>query len=188
MRYVVASVLALVALPLSASAQAGEEGATSEPDQQEPALSDHSPGHEGGLSPRLHKRTQRNWDPSAYDVRSDPRPRIQYTSAPQKPTRPKLAPGIGLGVSIASLVGGAAMVSVGVFQRYCISFGEEACETPKSSGVLIGTGAALTVFGFIGTIVSGIAFRDSEGARVKAPSQGNARRVQWDRAQSRVVF
>ena len=191
-------VLTLAVLPLSVSAQDGEEGATSEPiaeerssepAPEEPALQlqlDEA-GVEGGLSPRLRKRTQRHWDPSAYDVRSDPRPRIQYTSAPQKPTRPKLAPGIGLGVSIASLVGGVAMMSVGVSQRFCISFGEP-CDTPRSSGVLIGTGAALTVFGLLGTIVSGVAFRDSEGASAKAPSQRNARRVQWDPAQSRLVF
>jgi hypothetical protein len=172
----------LVALPLSATAQLAEEGATPEPNLQEPALSDHSPGDEGGLSPRLRKRTQRNWDPSAYDVQGDPRPSIQYTSAPQKPTRPKLGPGIGLGISIASLVGGVAMMSVGVSQRFCISFGEP-CDAPRSSGVLIGTGAALTVFGLLGTIVSGVAFRNSEGARAKAPSQRNARRVQWDLAQ-----
>jgi len=180
-------VLTLAVLPLSVSAQDGEEGATPEPNLQEPALSDHSPGDEGGLSPRLRKRTQRNWDPSAYDVRSDPRPRIQYTSAPQKPIRPKLAPGIGLGVSIASLVGGVAMMSVGVSQRICISFGDP-CYAPSSSGVLIGTGAALTVGGLLGTIVSGVAFRDSEGARAKAPSQRNAHRVQWDLARSRLVF
>ena len=189
MRYLVGfvCVMALVALPQSASAQADEEGATSEPNLEEPALSDHSPGDEGGLSPRLRKRTQRNWDPSAYDARGDPRPSIQYTSAPQKTARPKLAPGIGLGVSIASLVGGLAMMSVGVSQRICISFGEP-CYVPSSSSVLIGTGAALTVFGIIGTVVSGVAFKDSGRARARTPSQRNARRVQWDLETSRVVF
>jgi len=184
---VAAMLAALCGLPESATAQLAEEGATPEPNLQEPALSDHSPGDEGGLSPRLRKRTQRNWDPSAYDVRDDPRPRIQYTSAPQKTARPKLAPGIGLGVSIASLVGGLAMMSVGVSQRICISFGEP-CYVPSSSSVLIGTGAGLMVGGLIGTIVSSVALKDSERARAKTPSQRNARRVQWDPAQSRVVF
>jgi hypothetical protein len=189
MRYLIGFVfvVALGISPLSATARAGEEGATSEPNLQEPALSDHSPSGEGGLSPRLRKRTQRNWDPSAYDARGDPRPSIQYTSAPQKTARPKLAPGIGLGVSIASLVGGLAMMSVGVSQRIFNCFGEP-CYAPSSSSVLIGAGAALTVGGLIGTIVSSVALRDSERNRAKAPSQRNARRVQWDPAQSRIMF
>jgi hypothetical protein len=189
MRYLVgfAVLVALGISPLSATAQAGEEGATSEPNLQEPALSEHSPGDEGGLSPRLRKRTQRNWDPSAYDPGGDPRPSIQYTSAPRQPARPKLAPGIGLGVSIGSLVGGLAMMSVGVSQRIFICF-VEPCYAPSSSSVLIGAGAGLTVGGLIGIIVSSVALRDGERNRAKAPSQRNARRVQWDLAQSRVVF
>jgi len=186
LRFVLA--LAFVASPLSVGAQEGEEGMTPKPSAEEPALSDHSPGDEGGLSPRLRKRTQRNWDPSTYDARGDPRPTIQYTSAPpKKPARPQLAPGIGLGVSIASFVGGLTMVGVGVSQRFCISLAEP-CETPGSSSVLIGTGAALTVGGLVGTIVSGIALSQSERTRAKAPSQRNVRRVQWDLARSGLVF
>jgi len=139
---VAAMLAASCALPQSATAQLAEEG---------------------GLSPRLRKRTQRSWDPSAYDVRGEPRPMVQYPSAPQKPSRPMLAPGIGLGVSVASFVGGLVMVGVGVSQSFCISFGEP-CETPRSSPVLIGTGAVLTVGGLIGTIVSGIVIRDRRHA------------------------
>lgn len=192
MRYLVGFVfvlaVALVAAPLGASAHDAERGATPEPSAEGPAGSEDSPADEGGLSPRLRKRTQRNWDPSAYDAQGAPRPSIHYTSAPpRKPARPQLAPGIGLGVSIASFVGGLAMVGVGVSQRFCISFGEP-CETPGSSGVLIGTGAVLSVGGLIGTIASGIALSDSERARAKAPKQRNERRVQWELAQSRLVF
>mgnify|MGYP001550608516 FL=1 len=190
MRYVVVLVLAMafVAAPLGANAQEADHGTTPEPSVEEPAVSDDSAGNEGGLSPRLRNRTQRNWDPSAYDVSGDSRPIIQYTAAPpKKPARPQLAPGIGLGVSIASLVGGLAMVGVGVTQGICISFGEP-CETPASSSVLIGTGAVLSVGGLIGTIVSGIALSDSERAGAKAPKQRNVRRLQWDLGQSRLVF
>jgi len=79
LRFVLA--LAFVASPLSVGAQEGEEGMTPKPSAEEPALSDHSPGDEGGLSPRLRKRTQRNWDPSTYDARGDPRPTIIHLRA-----------------------------------------------------------------------------------------------------------
>ncbi|MGB5350881.1 MAG: hypothetical protein WBM96_19455 [Polyangiales bacterium] len=190
MRYFVGfvCVLALAAVPLSVSAQQKEEGATPEPDQQEPARMDESSDDEGGLSPRLRKRTQRNWDPTAYD--------IHYTSKPEKPGRtprakksrnPALAPGIGLGVSMGCFIGGLAMVGVGASQAFCISFGEP-CETPRSSPALIGTGAVLTVGGLIGIIVSGIELRNSDRRGSKAPSHRSARRVQWDSGTSRLVF
>ena len=190
MRYVVDRVWAwpFGAAPLAAMATEADHGTTPDPCVVEPDVSDDLAGNEGVLSPRICNRTQRNWDPSAYDVSGDSRPIIQYTAAPpKKPARPQLAPGIGLGVSIASLVGGLAMVGVGVTQGICISFGEP-CETPASSSVLIGTGAVLSVGGLIGTIVSGIALSDSERAGAKAPKQRNVRRLQWDLGQSRLVF
>lgn len=185
---VAAMLVALCALPQRASAEGVEEGTTPEPDLQEPAQMDGSSDDEGSLSPRLRKRTQRNWDPTAYD--------IHYTSKSKKPGRtprakksrnPALAPGIGLGVSMGCFIGGLAMVGVGASQAFCISFGEP-CETPRSSPVLIGTGAVLTVGGLIGIIVSGIELRNSDRRSSKAPSHRSARRVQWDSGASRLVF
>ena len=56
MRYLVGLVLALalMAPPLSVSAQAGEMEAPSEPNLEEPAAPTEPAGDEGGLSPRLH--------------------------------------------------------------------------------------------------------------------------------------
>jgi len=65
----VATMLAgMWALPQSASAQPGEEGTTPEPTLQEPTPSAEPPSKEGGLSPRVRKRTRKQWDPSVYDV------------------------------------------------------------------------------------------------------------------------
>jgi hypothetical protein len=87
------------------------------------------------------------------------------------------------------------MVGVGASQAFCVSFGEP-CETPRSAPVLIGTGAALTVGGLIGTIVSGMALAghtnmariDHEPTQGKAQHPRKARRVQWDRSRSQFVF
>jgi hypothetical protein len=170
------------------SAQVGEEGATPEPTLEEPAPAAESSGEEGGLSPRLRERARKNWDPSAYDIKYTSRPEEpSRTSRAREPSHPALAPGIGLGVSIASLVGGLAMMSVGVSQRIVICF-VEPCYAPSSSSVLIGAGAGLTVGGLIGIIVSSVALRDSERRRSKAPSHRAARWVQWDSGTSRLVF
>ena len=184
---------------LSASAQVSEGGAPAESSLDEAATSDDSRDDEGGLSPRLRKRTQRNWDPSTYDVREDPRPGVRYTSVPRESTRRKLppsaGPSIGLALSVPAFVGGLVMVGVGASQAFCISFGEP-CETPRSAPVLIGTGAALTVGGLIGTIVSGMELAghtnmariDNEATQAKAQHPRKARRVQWDHRRAQFVF
>lgn len=181
-------VVTLCALPQSASAELAEEGDTPEPSLQESAPTAESSGDEAGLSPRLRERTRKNWDPTAYD--------IHYTSTPKKPGRaprakkkrnPALAPGIALGVSMGAFVGGLVMVGVGASQAFCISLGEP-CETPRSSAVLIGTGAVLTVGGLVGTIVSAVELSDRDRRSAKAPSRRTARRVKWDSGSSRLVF
>ena len=183
-----AMLAALCVLPQSVSAQVAEEGAAPEPTLEEPAPAAESSGEEGGLSPRLHERTRKNWDPSAYEIQYTPRPKEpSHTSRARKPRNPALAPGIALGVSLVSLGGGLAMVTVGVSQRICISF-VEPCYTPSSSAVLIGTGAALTLGGLVGTIVSSVALRDVERRRSKAPNHRAARWVKWDSETSRLVF
>jgi hypothetical protein len=63
MRYLVGFVfvLALVASPLSVSAQAEKEGATSEPNVEEPTALSEASAEEGGLSPRQRRRTRDKW-------------------------------------------------------------------------------------------------------------------------------
>jgi len=178
----VAAMLAgLWALPQSASAQPDEEGMTPEPNLQEPAPSTEPSREEGGLSPRVRKRTRQQWDPSVYDV--------QPTSRRRTPTHPGLAPGIGLGVSVAAFAGGIAMVAIGMSEKICISFGEP-CSEPAWAGPVLGTGVFLMIGGVAGIIASSIALRDTARERTssKAPSHRKARRAKGDSRSTRLVF
>jgi hypothetical protein len=172
---------ALAALPQSASAQAGEEGTTPEPNLQEPTPSAEPSSKEGGLSPRVRKRTRQQWDPNVYDV--------QPTSKRKTRSRPGLGPGIGLGVSLAALGGGIAMVAIGTSELICISFGDP-CSHPDWAGPVLGTGVVLMIGGFAGIIGSSIALADTTGHRTssRAPNHRKGRRAKWDLGTSRVVF
>ena len=188
MRYVFICVCALVGgSPLATSAQVVEEGVTPNGNPGETERSDDSLGDDGGLSPRVRKRTQEKWDRSTYDVRYAP---VSQESSPRR-LAPGTGPSVGLAVSVASIMGGAVMVGVGVSQRFCFtSLGEPDC-APRSSGPLIGAGSVLMVGGLIGTIVSATALADQSGGRWShgnSRSQGSARRLQWNRARSRVEF
>ena len=171
----------LWALPQSASAQAEEAATDSEPTLQEPPPSAEPSRDEGGLSPRVRKRTRQQWDPSVYEVPT--------TSRRETRSHPALGAGIGLGISVVSLVGGIAMVVVGVSGRICISFGEP-CTEPDWVAPVLGTGAILSVGGLVGIVASSIALGDSDHGRagLKEPKHGRARRVQWDPGASRLVF
>ena len=190
----VATMLAgLWTLPQSASAQLDEEATTPEPNLQEPAPSTEAPSNEGGLSPRVRKRTRKQWDPNAYDVqptskrktRGDVRP----TSKRKTHSRPGLGPGIGLGVSLAVFGGGIAMVVIGTSELICISFGDP-CSHPDWAGPVLGTGVVLMIGGIAGIIVSSTELADSTGHRTssRAPKHRKERRAKWDSKTSRLVF
>jgi len=170
----IATMLAgLWTLPQSASAQPGEEATTPEPTLQEPTPSAESSSKEGGLSPRVRKRTRKQWDPSVYDVQP-------YS---------RQAPGIGLGISLAAFGGGIAMAAIGTSELICISFGEP-CSRPAWAAPVLGTGVLLMIGGLAGTIASSIELARTTGHRTSsmAPNHRKGRRAKWDSKTSRLVF
>jgi hypothetical protein len=160
----------LVALPQSASAQAGEADTTSEPNLQEPAPSSEPAPEEPALQLKL--------DDAGVEV--VPTADGFYILEPTE-LRGGRARGakIGLGVSAGFLVVGAVMTAVGF-----TSFDFESSLAP------LWTGVAFMVGGSVGLIVSGVMLRGSnrKPRRQKEAHCGTPRRAQWDLAQSRLVF
>jgi hypothetical protein len=205
MRYLVGfvCVVALVALPQSASAQAGEEGATS----SEPAR------EEGGLSPRVRKRTRQKWDPHVYEVPSsepateEPALQLQLDDAgvgvvPPPPRTPdgytveemelrvKRAK-IGFGVSGVAFFAGVMMgfVAMANWESCFLAWGE--CpEDPDWVAPVGWTGLTLAMGGLVGMAVSGVRLAKNKRARewLRQTHYGTPRRAQWDLARSRLVF
>ena len=98
-------VLACVVVPLGASAQVGEEGAT--PD---PILEPSAPSDPTGLSPRLRERTRRNWDPDTYDI-SLSRPATGVPAPRKRGLDARQRAAIGLGVSLVAFGAGIGMTT-----------------------------------------------------------------------------
>jgi hypothetical protein len=169
MRFVLAMALAaLVALPQSASAQAGEEGTTPEQNLEEPAL-------------------QLELDDAGVSVTpSPPRTADGYTLE-EMDVRVRRAR-IGLGFSVVAFIGGVGMATAG-------GAGSAFCAEPPSCprgwvrpvGI---TGALLAVGGIVGIGVSGRKLRRRKRDRdsLRQAHYGRPPRVQWDLAQSRFVF
>ena len=185
MRYLLGfvCVLALAALPLGASAQAGEEGATPEPDQQEPAPSAEPAPEEPALQLKL--------DDAGVEVaRTPPRTPDGYTLEEMN-VRVKRAK-IGLGISA-----GVYAVGGGLFMGYiygCVVplFGDPTNESATDSrcNALLGTGVTLGAVSLAGIITSGVLLARRKRARreLKQAHYGTLRRVQWDLARSALVF
>jgi hypothetical protein len=119
---------------------------------------------------------------------------------------------IGFGVSVGAFVGGLVMMGVALPNATLVCVFE--CEpTPDWVGPVGGIGAILAVGGLVGMIVSGITLGRSQkeprrlepmspddltGAKLRQRQRelrnlreahyGTPRRVQWDPAQSRLVF
>jgi hypothetical protein len=175
MRYLVGFVfvLGLMASPLSVSAQDGEEGATSEPNLEEPAASSEPADEEGDLSgERGH--------PEAF---ADPASEPPSASKGQEHGRHRMHPaGIVFLPMTGVTVVGAVLVGVGM--------------TRPSTGDLnrdiapVAAGAALMMIGGVGMIISGAVWakRTRQGRRLKEARYGRPRRAKWDLAQSQVVF
>ena len=161
----------LVALgisPLSATAQAGEEGATSKPDLQEPAP------EEPALQLKL--------DDAGVDVVPSPPRTVDGYTLEEMELRVRRAK-IGLWSTAGATVLGGVMAGA---SWNCMGGRtlEDACWGPFLSGAFIGFSGA------VGMIVTGtlLAHRKRTLRGWEEAHYGRPRRVQWDLAQSRLVF
>ncbi|KPK66326.1 MAG: hypothetical protein AMS21_02645 [Gemmatimonas sp. SG8_38_2] len=183
MRYLIGFVLALalVASPLSVSAQDAEEGTAPEPSAGESAPPSEPAPEEPSLQLQL--------DDAGVQVAS-PAPRTPdgYTLEEME-HRVKRAK-IGLGVS-----GGIYAVGMG------LSFGGLACAdnapsdefiniVPGRCYALLGTGSVLGLGGLVGMIVSGVRLARHKRDRnwLRRAQYGQLHHIQWDLAQSRFLF
>jgi hypothetical protein len=159
-------------LPLSASAQDAEQGTTSEPNLQEPAPSSEPAPEEPALQLKL--------DSAGVEVVPSPLRTVDGYTLEEMDVRVRRA-GIGLGFSGAVLVIGGVMVGIGAADADTL--------TGEYLGPLVG-GAILTIGGLVGTIITGrmLAKRKRDRDRLQEAHYEGPRRVQWDLAQSRVVF
>jgi hypothetical protein len=200
MRLVLAMVLAgLAALPLSARAQDTDVAATSQHKPEESTLSDEPVSDEGTLSPRVRKRTRQRWDPDTYELRLDSSGlSLSPPPAPRQKTDARLLhyrQGVivsCLFVGIGGVLIGFGAVSLRKWQE------EESLDSsfdfdlfpPGGTFALLTFGAVAALGGFIGAAVSGskLGARKRKLRELQAAHRGNPPRVQWDLAQSRVVF
>jgi len=165
---------ALVALPQNTSAQDIEEGATPEPTAEEPAPSSEPAPEEPALKLEL--------DAAGVDVApSPPRTADGYTLEEME-LRVKRAK-IGLWSTAGATILGGVMIGA---SWQCMSGRtfEDACWGPFLSGAVIGFS------GGVGMIVTGalLGVRKRKLRELQQAHYGTPRRVQWDLAQSRVVF
>ncbi len=162
----------LAALPFTASAQAGEEDTTSEPNLEASAPPSEPAPQEPALELEL--------DAAGVDVApSPPRTPDGYTLEEME-VRLRRAK-IGLGVSAGVMVLGGVLMGVAA-PNVNIMTGEDLG--------LFGAGMFLAFGGLVGTIVSGgmHAHRRRQRRELLEADHGKPHRVQWDLAQSRLVF
>jgi hypothetical protein len=159
-------------VPANASAQAGEEGATSEPNLQEPAPSSEPASEEPALKLKV--------DDAGVGVAPGYPPRFD-----EQELRVKQAE-VGFLVSTGVFGAGALLVIVAGI------VGAEHFASGKSTDWVdpaVIAGAALLVGGAAGMIASGVVRRKAKRKlRELQRAHYGPHRVQWDLAQSRVVF
>ena len=168
-------VCALGVVPLSASAQGGEEGATFEQNLQEPAPEE----------PALQLKLD---DAGVEVVPSPPRTADGYTLE-EMDVRVRRAR-LGLGFSaVATTVVGPLLIFVGAAASFG-SCSSEPCSPDPLVPALYAAGALVTVGGLVGMGVSGskLRRRKRDRDRLRQAHYGRPPRVQWDLAQSRLVF
>jgi hypothetical protein len=182
MRYLVGFVVvvALVASPLSVSAQAGEEGTTVQPSAEEPAPSSEPASKEPALQLQL--------DSAGVDVvPSPPRTADGFTLEEMELRVKRARTGlivsagvyvIGLAVAIPGAVGDCGYVYYGY------------ATPPARCDPLLYTGSTLTFLGVVGMITSGVMLRRRKRDRnwLRQAQRTTPRRAQWDLARSRLVF
>jgi hypothetical protein len=175
-------VCALAALPQSASAQAGAEGETTEPNLQEPAPSSEPAPEEPALQLKLD-------DAGVGVTPSPPRTADGYTLEEME-LRVQRAR-IGRWSSAGAFVVGTGMAFGALGAAFNCSLASPPCSSPPGWVAPVGwTGMVLMVGGISGMIASGILVRRRKRDRdsLRAAHYGTPRRVQWDLARSRVVF
>jgi hypothetical protein len=157
-------------LPQSASAQAEEAATTSEPAPEAPAL-------------------QIELDTAGVDVvPSPPRTADGYTLEEME-LRVRRAK-IGLGSSFAALAVGGMLFGISYSQlRYGVVC-TDPCQEVAWAGVVRVTGVTLMAGGFVGMLACGVMLGIRKRGRdsLRDAHYGTPRRVQWDLAQSRLVF
>jgi hypothetical protein len=168
-------VLALAALPLSVSAQAGEEG--TEPSAEEPALPSEPALEEPALQLKLD-------DAGVEVVPSPPRTADGYTL--EEMERRVMLAKLGVGVS-------AVPIFVGALLAASTAFSPLAPRTPEeqtSDRRLQYAGAALAAGGAASMVAMGIVLgvRKRKLRSLQEADYGRSHRVQWDLARSRLVF
>ena len=185
MRYVVGFVfvLGLVSAPLAVSAQAGEEGATPEPNLEEPAPSAEPAPEEPALQLKL--------DAAGVEVApSPPRTADGYT-LDEMELRVKRAK-IGLWSTAGATVVGTGMAFAAFGAAWsCALAWSPSCSSPPGWVAPVGwTGMVLMVGGISGMIACGILKRRRRRDRdsLRHAHYGRPPRVQWDPAESRFVF
>ena len=162
--------------PQSARAQAGEEAATSEPSLQEPS-SEPAP-EEPALQLKL--------DSAGVEVVPSPPPTVDGYTLEEMELRVRRAR-IGLITSTPVFAVGIVLFSVGA-ANLCITFCPEGY--PRWADPVLWTGFALMGAGFYGMVISGamLGVRKRKLRGLRQAHYGTPRRVQWDLAQSRLVF
>ncbi|MGB8221342.1 MAG: hypothetical protein WCF10_02090 [Polyangiales bacterium] len=219
MRYLVrvAAVLAvLVVLPMSASAQAGEEGAISEPNLQEPAPSADeatrlSFWHDDALKTALFSSSGYGLDYSMNTKETKPASEqalqlgVDSTGLQVTPTAPLFAEELKLKEmdrrvkqSRNGLIGSAVVVGAGaaivagsvVANKNWQPSGDSLFELNFAPDAGIGIGAGVMLGGVVGLIVAGarMTHRKDQRRKFQETQHGTAHRVQWDRDTSRLVF
>ena len=195
MRYLVgfACVVALAISPLSATAQAGEDAASAEPKAEAPVLSSEPARDEGGLSPRVQKRTRRNWDPNTYELRRDssgvsgsaPPPRREQMDTRVLEYRRGL---IGSSIILAAGAGCVAGTMVATRNFECDDTESLCLNGGRIAGVTLGS--LVMIGGVIGMAVSGskMAGRKQELRKLQDAKNSSSHRIQLDPHTSHFVF
>jgi hypothetical protein len=165
MRYLVSFVfvLALVGSPLSASAQDNEAGTTSEPALQLVAL-----------------------DSTGVVFTLIPSTTVDGYTLEEMELRVRRAK-IGLGVSALSMVVGITLSAVAGANAICFF---DPCSVAGWVYPVVALGGVLVVGGIVGMAVSARKLRKRKRDRdwLRPADYGTPRRVQWDLAQTRLVF
>ena len=177
MRLVLAMVLAgLVALPLSASAQGGEEGTTAEPNLQEPTPPAEPASEEPGLQLKL--------DDAGVRVAPGYPPRTAdgYTLEEME-VRVRRAKGG------CAAMGGVVALGVGLVIGGVVYEPRGLSDVAVQPGLLT-MGIIVTSSGAAGMslVCNRLAARKKQLRTLREAHYGQPRRVQWDLAQSRLVF
>jgi hypothetical protein len=182
MRYLVGFmfVLALVAAPLSVSAQDAEEGTTSEPNLQERAPPSEPVPEEPALQLKL--------DDAGVQVTSPPARVAWAEHAVERHRRGLIISSVLLGVGVGAVAGSLAWAP----HAECGDDDPATLDICIPAGpIVVGMfGAIMATGGLIGAAVKGarLAKSKSELRELKEAQYGTPRRARWDLAQSRLVF